>query len=249
MIGNKVEKSDLIGQIADFPIEIVQRMVDEQVRQGNKASVTIFSNFKYRGQNSGGFTWNDSPEGHEFWTKIISLKQFDVFFEKYPKLNNMQEEKSLKIQIPEGYEIDEERSTFTDIKFKPINKYPDSWDEAFTGKPFNGYIAYEDVVEEVDTKDLFERDNKDVFKTKTQGESSLAYSQLTQLMALPCYNGDWVPDYNDGELKHTIIRYKNYLEKESTFGSFTFLAFKTEEIMNVFYQKYKPLIKTFYQIK
>ena len=32
----KVEQSDLIGEIKDFPIEIVQAMVDEQVRQGNK---------------------------------------------------------------------------------------------------------------------------------------------------------------------------------------------------------------------
>lgn len=33
MKGQTVEQSDLIGGIKDFPIEIVQAMVDEQVRQ------------------------------------------------------------------------------------------------------------------------------------------------------------------------------------------------------------------------
>ena len=32
------------------------------------------------------------------------------------------ETKELKIQVPEGYEIDKENSTFECIKFKPIKK-------------------------------------------------------------------------------------------------------------------------------
>lgn len=32
------------------------------------------------------------------------------------------EEKEFKIQVPEGYEIDKEKSTFECIKFKPIKK-------------------------------------------------------------------------------------------------------------------------------
>ena len=32
------------------------------------------------------------------------------------------ETKEVKIQIPEGYEIDKENSTFECIKFKPMNK-------------------------------------------------------------------------------------------------------------------------------
>ena len=33
------------------------------------------------------------------------------------------ETKELKIQVPDGYEIDKENSTFELIKFKPIKKY------------------------------------------------------------------------------------------------------------------------------
>ena len=33
------------------------------------------------------------------------------------------ETKEIKIQIPKGYEIDKENSTFECVKFKPIKKY------------------------------------------------------------------------------------------------------------------------------
>lgn len=43
------------------------------------------------------------------------------------------EEKSLKINIPEGYEIDKEKSTFEEIVFKkvedPFSKLPKTWEE------------------------------------------------------------------------------------------------------------------------
>ena len=42
MIGNRVEQSDLIGDIKGFPIEVVQKMVDEQIAQRNKANVFFF---------------------------------------------------------------------------------------------------------------------------------------------------------------------------------------------------------------
>ena len=43
-----------------------------------------------------------------------------------------EEKKSFKVEIPEGYEIDKENSTFECIKFKKIKiEYPKSWDEAF----------------------------------------------------------------------------------------------------------------------
>lgn len=55
----------------------------------------------------------------------------------------------MKIQAPEGYEIDKENSTFECIKFKPIKKV----------------LSYEDVA-----KDLFE--NKNGYYTSKNGEIS-----------------------------------------------------------------------------
>ena len=47
----KVKQSDLIGDIKGFPIEVVQKMVERQVEQGNKADVTVFQK-KIRSFNS-----------------------------------------------------------------------------------------------------------------------------------------------------------------------------------------------------
>ena len=51
------------------------------------------------------------------------------------------ETKELKIQVPDGYEIDKENSTFEHIKFKPIKKYityKDVCNKLF--KNFQGYL-------------------------------------------------------------------------------------------------------------
>lgn len=127
------------------------------------------------------------------------------------------EEKSIKIQIPDGYEIDEAKSSFTEIKFKPIeDKYPDSWEDAFLGKNIDGYfvrgkslLTFNYGQKEVTKYEI------DVYKTGKQAKAALAYAQLTQLMALPCYNGDWEADWEDGrQPKYVIIRKFNELEKK-----------------------------------
>lgn len=81
----KVKKSDLKGDIKDFPIEIVQRMVDYQYEQTGKYNVSLFQNCKASDKHAGCFTWGDTAEGHQFWSKVIIYKEFDVFFKKYPK--------------------------------------------------------------------------------------------------------------------------------------------------------------------
>lgn len=50
--------------------------------------------------------------------------------------------KELKIQIPEGYEIDKENSTFECVKFKPIIKKNITYEEVCNKlfKKFNGYF-------------------------------------------------------------------------------------------------------------
>ena len=57
------------------------------------------------------------------------------------KINNM-ETKEIKINVPEGYKIDKENSTFECIKFKPIKKE----------------LTYEDVAEELFSRSLFTLD-------------------------------------------------------------------------------------------
>ena len=81
----KVTEEDLIGKLEGFPIEVVQRMVDYQVEQGNKDDINVFQKTNYLPSSSGGFTWDNTVEGFDFWDDVINGKEFDVFFKKYPK--------------------------------------------------------------------------------------------------------------------------------------------------------------------
>jgi len=73
------------NQIADFPKEIVEKMLYYQEQQGNKRDITVFEKNKTAGIREKGFTWSNTDEDSEFWCKVISEKKFYVFFEKYPK--------------------------------------------------------------------------------------------------------------------------------------------------------------------
>ena len=88
MEGYKVKEEDLIGKIKAFPIEVVQRMVDCQVEQGNEADVTVFQT-----RNKSGFVWYGSEEGEDFWESVIVYMNFDLFFDKYPKEQKKSNEK------------------------------------------------------------------------------------------------------------------------------------------------------------
>ena len=76
----KVKQEDLVGGIKDFPIEVVQKMVEEQVKQSDDADVTAFQESPYSG-----FSWLKTKDGVDFWNAIIENKNFNLFFEKYPK--------------------------------------------------------------------------------------------------------------------------------------------------------------------
>ena len=73
------------GAIAGFPKEVVEKMLDEQERQGNKRDVSIFERRKAVGAEGGGINRGESKDGISFWDKVISDKDFDTFFKEYPK--------------------------------------------------------------------------------------------------------------------------------------------------------------------
>lgn len=76
-----VTKEDLKGEIADFPVEIVQHMLNNQTKEDGKANIKFFQN-----SIKGGFIWRNTPEGTSFWNDVIKNKNFDRYFEKYPKI-------------------------------------------------------------------------------------------------------------------------------------------------------------------
>ncbi len=167
------------------------------------------------------------------------------------KQNNMKqkEEKSFKVQIPEGYEIDKENSTFEYIKYKKVkSEYPKSWNEAFVGNNVSGYWVGSSGEIRVANRTAL-RDDKNTFKYEEQAESALAYAQLTQLMALPCYNGDWTPNWDDpNQERYCITRMKYDIVKLDYSGYFSFIAFKSEKVRDEFFNNHMDLIKQFHQL-
>lgn len=81
----EIKKSHLVGEIADFPMEVVERMVYEQVSQRQKINPTVFAIKNSAAPSEGGFSWAMTEDGYAFWEKVIKHKDFDLFFSKYPR--------------------------------------------------------------------------------------------------------------------------------------------------------------------
>ena len=126
--------------------------------------------------------------------------------EEAKKYYGMKEEKELKIQIPEGYEIDKENSTFECIKFKRKElTYDDIAKELFHEKE----LSYINQFGEINTTTSLE--GEESFKcpnnctSRTQAEKLLA---INKLMNVAKYlNKGWIPNWKDNEERkyHIII--------------------------------------------
>ena len=150
--------------------------------------------------------------------------------------------KEMKIQAPEGYEIDRENSTFENIIFrKAERKLSKRWEDL---ENVNGYYAdsWGDVrcYYGVNTPD---HTNKNIFPTKEEAEACLALAQLCQLRDR--YNDGWKPNWNStAETKYVIEIFKNNIVKNLYGGKHRILAFKTEDLRDKFLENFKDLIET-----
>ena len=146
--------------------------------------------------------------------------------------------KNVKIEIPKGYEIDESKSTFTNIVFKKIkNKYPSSvldirgrdWCVGI-GRARNTPSSSDDI---------------DQVSTKERAEAFLALMQLVELR--DAYNkvDGFVVDWsNDTQDKFCIFVCDNKLTKQVLWSSNVLLYFRSAETRDLFYEKHIDLIKT-----
>ena len=148
-------------------------------------------------------------------------------------------EKVLKIEIPEGFQIDRENSTFENIVFKQIKKeLPNSWKEL--GRLAYGFHVRTDSSiiggnGEYDTVEY----NKNTFATKEQAEASLALAQLSQLRGV--YRDGWKP--KDGEERYIIIFQNNKIVKDWAKSYGYFLSFQSAEVRDLFLENFRDLIE------
>lgn len=113
------------------------------------------------------------------------------------------ETKELKIQVPEGYEIDKENSTFECIKFKPIKKkltYEDVAKEMFEDKVIFYINAVGAIVKgEVEKEFVLDPNN---CTSKKQAEKLFAINKLVNVAKY--LNGEWEANWNEDNLKYFI---------------------------------------------
>ena len=154
------------------------------------------------------------------------------------------ETKEMKIQVPEGYEIDKTKSTFEKIVFKKVEKeLPKNWCDLKFIKGFfvNGESEIKEINETHD-KILAIEGNRNVFPTKEEAEACLALAQLCQLRDR--YNDGWKPDWeDDGQSKWCIEFFKGKIEKEFRHVTKRVLCFKTPELRDDFLENFNDLIE------
>lgn len=135
--------------------------------------------------------------------------------------------KELKINIPEGYEIDKESSTFECIKFRPIAKI---WSdiERISGKFINN-------ISNITSIECRKSDNdKNVFISEKYAKSALAMAQISQL--LPYYGGFFTDEeWKDPKVKkYCIIRTRDDIDYVENTFTYRFIAFRTSEYRKKF---------------
>lgn len=175
-------------------------------------------------------------------------KAFELFKESlenisnddFAKLLDEMENKELKIEVPQGYEIDRENSTFEKIVFKKVEELPKRWGEL---KRIKGvYVDSDSRLCNSGYGATYET-SKNIFPTIEEAEACVALAQLCQLRDR--YNDGWKPDWDSmSETKYVLEISRNIVVKNFYGNRHKILAFKTEELRDKFLENFRDLIET-----
>ena len=147
------------------------------------------------------------------------FNDFGIDWEKTNELNNKQME--FKIEVPQGFEIDKDKSTFEKIVFKEIqNKLPMSVEEIPNRK---WYISLSG-----DIRQTSSMEDKNNLSTKERAEAFLALMQLVELRDK--WNGD--------SERHQFLIAVRGGDSHSEL-----ISFKNSELRNKFEKQFKDLIE------
>ena len=107
----KLENYTPKGEIKDFPIEVIEWMLTEQVEQGNKQDVTVFERSNSALTRKGGFDWKKSTRFSNNECCKIILGDFRIFFDKFPRTNKNMNTES-KFTRGEIVEVSDDKYTW-----------------------------------------------------------------------------------------------------------------------------------------
>jgi hypothetical protein len=144
--------------------------------------------------------------------------------------------KTIKTQIPEGWEIDKEKSTFEEIVLKQIKKeLPKRWEDlgAIKGYYSDGVSG---VYKYIGSANM---SNQNTFTTEAQAKASIALAQLSQLREV--YRGGWKPELSNG-YKCIIQCVSGKLSEGVVVNTSYFLSFQSEQVAKEFLSNFRELI-------
>ena len=154
----------------------------------------------------------------------------------------------MKFNIPEGKEIDLEKSSlekgeifFKDKEVEGVKK----WEDLGEVKGF--FINKESMIHHYKGSSVLP--NKNISPTKQDAESSLALAQLLQLRKRDV--GYWVADWSkDNDQDKFIIEFFNgEIGVDSVFYQHQILSFPNKKMAETFLSNHKELIEIYFQIK
>ena len=154
--------------------------------------------------------------------------------------------KELKIEVPQGYEIDTENSSFERIVFKK-NSGGKTWEDLCnTEKIIKGFFIsniHGSVFKATPSK--ARNNTRNIFLTEKEAKSSRAAAMISQLM--PYYGGAVTDEeWEDTRIqKYIIARDGNEVQFFERNSWFYFLAFHTKEQREDFYNHNEKLVKEF----
>lgn len=142
-------------------------------------------------------------------------------------------EKELKIEVPQGYEIDKQKSTFEKIVFKKIPENPKTWEEYCS--LMKGKTVYYTNCNNITISGFSDAHNK--FATKKRAEQFIALGRLLQLRDY------WVKRYD--EFRYAVYGDRLYGTAICDWSENTHypLTFPTREMAEDFKNCFSDLIK------
>lgn len=80
-IGQKQDED--LKELKTFPKQVIEAMLIEQERQIGYRDISVFIERPSASQSVKGFTWCATKNGRNFWSKVITNHDFDLFFKEY----------------------------------------------------------------------------------------------------------------------------------------------------------------------
>ena len=160
-------------------------------------------------------------------------------------------EKELKIEVPQGYEIDKEKSTFEKIVFKKVNPFselPQTWEEYCKQTKNRTYYCYSPYNESHVGETAAEGFCGE-FSTKERAKQYVALGKLLQLRDY--WVGDWEPNIPNLNNSAFAVFFSD-ISKDVKIVDLTYtnlpLTFPTKEMAYYFKNCFKDLIKRAYPL-